>query len=129
MAFPSPAKDYAEAELSLDQLCIKRRSSTFFMRAEGSYIRFGISADSILVIDRARRPVDGSLVVAEIEGRFQVCMLHINPYPMLKSLNDLAVIKSFGADFWSEETTVIFGVVTYAVNDMTSFEFHDNLPF
>jgi len=56
MGFPSPAKDYAESELSLDEPCVKSKTATFFMRAEGNYPRVGIVADSILVVDRSRQP-------------------------------------------------------------------------
>lgn len=124
MGFPSPAKDYAEAELSLDELCIKSRTATFFMRAEGNYPRVGIFADCILVVDRSRRPVDGSIVVADVDGRFRICMMQLSP-PALKSLTTLKVIKGLSVDGDFGESTEIFGVVTYAVNNMTTFEFDD----
>ena len=124
MGFPSPAQDYAQAELSLDELCVKSKTSTFFMRAEGNYPRVGIVADSILVVDRSRMPVDGSVVVADVDGRFRICMLQLSP-PALKSLTTLKVIKGLAIDSDFEESTEIFGVVTYAVNNMTTFEFDD----
>ncbi|WP_338423977.1 S24 family peptidase, partial [Pantoea ananatis] len=34
--FPSPATDYVEAELDLNELCITHRAATFFVRASGS---------------------------------------------------------------------------------------------
>jgi len=125
MGFPSPAKDYAEAELSLDELCIKSKTATFFMRAEGNYPRVGIFADCILVVDRSRRPIDGSIVIADVDGRFRICMMQLSPYPALKSLVTLGVIKSLSGDNDAGESTEIFGVVTYAVNNMTTFEFDD----
>jgi len=124
MGFPSPAKDYAEAELSLDELCIKSKTATFFMRAEGNYPRVGIFADCILVIDRSRQPIEGSIVVADVDGRFRICMMQLSP-PALKSLTTLEVIKGLSVDSDFGESTEIFGVVTYAVNNMTTFEFDD----
>lgn len=124
MAFASPAKDYAESELSLDALCIKHRASTFFMRADRNYPRFGIVADAVLVVERSRRPADGSIVIAEIEGSFGVCMMQLTPYPALKSLETLGVIKKLSVDE-AGDGSEIFGVVTYTVNNMLSFEFDD----
>lgn len=34
--FPSPAQDYVEKELDLNELCIRRRASTFFVRPSGN---------------------------------------------------------------------------------------------
>ena len=34
--FPSPAQDYIEQTLSLDDLCIRTPAATFFVRASGS---------------------------------------------------------------------------------------------
>jgi DNA polymerase V len=34
--FPSPAQDYVEAELDLNEFCIQRRSSTYFVHAIGN---------------------------------------------------------------------------------------------
>ncbi|HAT0127159.1 TPA: peptidase, partial [Salmonella enterica subsp. enterica serovar Saintpaul] len=37
--FPSPAADYTEEELDLNAYCIRRPSSTFFVRAIGDSMR------------------------------------------------------------------------------------------
>ncbi|MDR6349093.1 S24 family peptidase [Pantoea sp. SORGH_AS_0659] len=37
--FPTPAQDYVEKELDLNELCIRRRASTFFVRASGNSMR------------------------------------------------------------------------------------------
>ncbi|MBO2025990.1 peptidase, partial [Klebsiella pneumoniae] len=34
--FPSPAADYTESELDLNEYCIHRRHSTYFVRAIGN---------------------------------------------------------------------------------------------
>lgn len=33
--FPSPAQDYVEQRLDLNQLCVKRPAATYFVRVEG----------------------------------------------------------------------------------------------
>ncbi|EEZ5249010.1 DNA repair protein, partial [Escherichia coli] len=41
MGFPSPAADYAESRISLDQQIIRHPSATYFMRAADSHHREG----------------------------------------------------------------------------------------
>ncbi|PIJ43310.1 S24 family peptidase [Tatumella sp. OPLPL6] len=72
MGFPSPAKDFEEQSLSLDQLCNTRAPSVYLMRyAEGSQREY-IKPNSYLVIDSAVKPTSGSLIVATIDGEFVV---------------------------------------------------------
>lgn len=48
--FPSPAADYVEKELDLNELCIRRRASTFFVRASGSSMEgLGLYDDDVTV--------------------------------------------------------------------------------
>lgn len=42
MGFPSPASDYVEHHISLDQELISKPSATYFMRASCSHFREGI---------------------------------------------------------------------------------------
>ena len=58
MGFPSPASDYTEDRLSLDEHLIEHREATFFVTAMGSMPDFGIHNGDILVVDRAIDPVD-----------------------------------------------------------------------
>ena len=69
--FPSPASDYIENPIDLNQLLIKKPSATFLMRFKGEGMIFsGIKEDSILVIDRSLKPKNGDIVVASIGGEF-----------------------------------------------------------
>src|SRR4051812_19566729 len=71
--FPSPADDYIEMQLDLNDLCIQHPHATFFARATGmSMINAGILPGDVLVIDRSVEPQDGSIVVALLEGGFTV---------------------------------------------------------
>ncbi|MDP1957219.1 MAG: S24 family peptidase, partial [Rhodocyclaceae bacterium] len=60
MGFPSPAADFVEERLSLDEHLIEHREATFFVRVAGhSMTGFGIHDGDLLVVDRAlgqRRP-------------------------------------------------------------------------
>lgn len=71
--FPSPAEQYAEPPLDLNELLVKRPAATFFVRVSGdSMIGEGIHDGDILVVDRSLRPASGDVIVASIDGEFTV---------------------------------------------------------
>ena len=74
--FPSPADDYVERRLSLDEHLIQHRESTFFMRVAGHSMRdLGIFDGDLLVVDRSVPATHGCVVVAVIDGEFTVKQL------------------------------------------------------
>ena len=71
--FPSPAEDYVEGRLDLNDLCVRRPAATFFVRATGDSMRdAGIRSGDLLVVDRSVRPRDGSVVIAAVDGELTV---------------------------------------------------------
>ncbi|MHB1641149.1 MAG: LexA family protein [Acidithiobacillus sp.] len=71
--FPSPADDYVERRLDLNQHCIHHPEATFFLRVSGhSMTGAGIHDNDILVVDRSLKPVHGKIVVAILDGDFTV---------------------------------------------------------
>jgi DNA polymerase V len=69
--FPSPANDYIENPININDLLIKRASATFLMRFKGNeMILSGIKNNAILVIDRSLKAANGNIVVASIDGEF-----------------------------------------------------------
>jgi len=71
--FPSPAEDYIEQRLDLNELLIRRPAATFFVRVNGdSMTGAGINHDDILIVDRSLEPVSGKIVIAVIDGEFTV---------------------------------------------------------
>ncbi|OIR07815.1 LexA repressor [mine drainage metagenome] len=78
--FPSPADDYVERRLSLDEHLIQHRESTFFMRVAGHSMRdLGIFDGDLLVVDRSVPATHGCVVVAVIDGEFTVKQLLYTP--------------------------------------------------
>ncbi len=78
--FPSPADDYVERRLSLDEHLIQHRESTFFMRVAGHSMRdLGIFDGDLLVVDRSVPATHGCVVVAVINGEFTVKQLLYTP--------------------------------------------------
>ncbi len=71
--FPSPAEDYIDRGLDLNELLIKHPSATYFVRVEGdSMINAGISQGDILIVDRAVEPKNNSIVIAVLNNEFTV---------------------------------------------------------
>ena len=71
--FPSPADDYIENALDLNELLIKHPTATFFVRVSGhSMVNAGIHHRDILIVDRSLPPVSGRIVVAAIDGQLTV---------------------------------------------------------
>ncbi len=71
--FPSPADDYIEGSLSLDQHLIQHKEATFFVRAKGnSMVDAGIFDGDILVVDKSLTPASGNIVIAVVYGDLTV---------------------------------------------------------
>ena len=71
--FPSPAEDYVDRPLDFNELLIEHPAATFAIRIEGeSMTGAGIFPGDIAVVDRARQPVNGNVVLALLDGAFTV---------------------------------------------------------
>jgi len=71
--FPSPADDFAESSLDLNELMIQHKEATFFCRVKGRSMEgAGIFEGDLLVIDRAITPRSGCIVVAAVDGELTV---------------------------------------------------------
>lgn len=71
--FPSPAEQYSEPQLDLNEYVIRHPAATFFVRVEGDSMEGkGIFAGDLLVVDRSVRPKDGDVIIASVDGDFTV---------------------------------------------------------
>lgn len=71
--FPSPADDYIDRNLDLNEFLIKRPAATFFVRVSGeSMIGAGIHSGDILIVDRSESAVNRSVVIAVLNGELTV---------------------------------------------------------
>ena len=78
--FPSPAEQYAEMPLDLNELLVRNPPATYFVRASGdSMIGAGIRSGDILVVDRSLDAADGSIVIANVDGEFTVKFFRSGP--------------------------------------------------
>ena len=108
--FPSPADDYLEKDLDLNDFFIRHETATFYVRVSGdSMENAGIRHNDVLVVDKSLEPRDGSIVVAVIDGELTVKRLrrrngevHLMP----ENPNYQPILIS------PEQTFLIWGVVT-----------------
>jgi DNA polymerase V len=112
--FPSPAADYFEARLSLDEHLIEHREATFFVRVQGhSMTGFGIHDGDLLVVDRALDPADRSVVIAVVDGQFAVKQLCLLP--------DGVLLRSGAAGHGDilvsgDQALTVWGVVRWSIH-------------
>ena len=112
--FPSPAEQYVESPLDLNELLVRRPAATFFVRASGdSMLGAGIRSGDILVVDRSLPPVDGSVVIACVDNEFTVKYLRRDDTGYrLEPAN-----RKYKTISFSEESELrIFGVVTACIH-------------
>ena len=115
--FPSPAEDYIDLKLDLNEYLIKRPASTFLVRVSGnSMIKAGIHHGDILTVDRSITPTDGKIVVAVINGECTVKRIQyeLNTLYLLPENDEYKHIevKEF------TDTLYIWGVVTNVIHPL-----------
>jgi len=67
--FPSPADDYLEGSLDLNEHLISHPAATFYCRVCGdSMTGVGIFDGDLLIVDRALTPRNGDVVLAVLDG-------------------------------------------------------------
>ncbi len=114
--FPSPADDYIEATLDLNDHIVKNPAATFFARATGeSMTGAGIFPDDILVVDRSLKPKNGSIIIAVIDGELTVKRLSM--YQGRVEL--LSENPRYKPIVISDEASLnVWGVVSYVIHSL-----------
>lgn len=112
--FPSPAEDFMDKQLNINELVIKHPAATFFVRVEGESMQdANIYTDDILVVDRAVEASSGKIIIAVLNGEFTVKRFVINSegtflVPENPKYKSIKITPS--SDF------TIWGVVTYVIH-------------
>jgi len=74
--FPSPAEDYVEGKLDLNDLLVQRPAATFFVRIVGdSMTGAGIFTGDLAIVDRSLKPERHDAVVAVLNGELTVKLI------------------------------------------------------
>lgn len=78
--FPSPADDYVEERIDLNDHLVKHPAATFFLRIKGhSMTGAGIFDNDLVIVDRSLEPVHGAVVIAVVDGDLTVKRLALLP--------------------------------------------------
>ena len=112
--FPSPAEQYVERALDLNELLVAKPTATYFVRAEGNSMEgAGIRSGDLLVVDRSLEADNGSIVIACVDGEFTVKTLRKGRGRVwLEAANP--AYKAIRFD--DEMELVVFGVVTAVIH-------------
>ena len=112
-SFPSPAEDYTDLSLDLNEHLIKNPPATFFAYAKGdSMSLYGIHNGDLLIIDRSIKSKNNDIVIAALNGELtvkKIGCINGNTYlipgnPRYKPLNIKSVLD---VEIWG---TVIYSI-------------------
>ncbi len=111
--FPSPAQDFMDLSIDLNQELVKHPSSTFYGRVKGdSMIDAGVHDGDVLIIDKSLEPKDGDMAVCFIDGEFTIKYIKIEEkviwlVPANKNFHPIKVTE--------DNNFLIWGIVTYCI--------------
>lgn len=113
--FPSPASDYIDKSVDLNEILIKNKPATFLVRALGdSMVNSGIFPGDILIVDKSITPSHKNIVVAILNGEFTVKRF-------IKEGNRIILrpenIKYKDFEIKEEDDFKIWGVVTFVIHN------------
>ncbi|MFA5699840.1 MAG: translesion error-prone DNA polymerase V autoproteolytic subunit [Desulfuromonas sp.] len=113
--FPSPAQDYVDQKMDLNELCIRHPAATFFVRVSGdSMLEGGIHDGDVLIVDGALQARHGDIVIACLDDSLTVKRLELQPetrlVPMNKAYQPIPIHPDVG--------TTIVGVVTNVIHSL-----------
>jgi DNA polymerase V len=115
--FPSPAEDYVDQRLDLNEHLIRNPAATYFIRVQGDSMRgAGISSGDLLVVDRSLEARPGHVVVAAVDGDLTV--------KRLKRLGSGLALAAENSAFQpialtGEHAVEIWGVATHVIHGLT----------
>ncbi len=114
--FPSPAEDFKENSLDLNEYLIRNKSATFLVKVTGTSMEgAGIYDEDVLVVDRAAEVNDGRIILGVLNGEFTVKRLRIEG----GKITLLPENKDFKPIEISDDTDFkIWGVVTFCLHKL-----------
>ena len=113
--FPSPALDYAEERIDLNQVLVKHPLATFIAECDSdSMINAFIPPGAKLIVDKSLTARNGDIVVAVLNGEFTLKFLkkNINKcwlVPANKKYKEIEITGEMNMQVW--------GVVTHVIID------------
>lgn len=110
--FPSPAMDYIQKNIDLNEELIPNPLSTFFVRVKGPVMKhIGIYDNDVLIVDRSLPVKKGDIAVAVIDGELSIIKfdrLNKRTVPQSEdSENSFSIPNEQDCSVWGVVTTVI----------------------
>ena len=114
--FPSPAADYTQQRIDLNNHLIRNKDATYLFRVKGdSMINVGIYENDILLVDRSVTPKHDHIILAQLNNEFTVKRL----YRRGGVVKLLAENNIYPPRLIKEEDDLIaWGVVTYNLHKL-----------
>ena len=114
--FPSPADDFKELRISIDQEVVRNEEATFYARVSGQSMQgAGLDDGDLLVIDRSLEPQHDKIAVCYIDGELTVKRLKVAAegiFLMPENPNYKPIKMN------EENELIIWGIVTYVVKKL-----------
>ena len=113
--FPSPATDYLEDEINLNEELVTNKASTFLIRVTGSsMVEDNIHDGDVLIVDKSLNTQHNSIAVLNYEGQLVVKKI-------IKKNNKFFLISKLGnhnhfIEITEDNETQAWGVVTYVIH-------------
>jgi DNA polymerase V len=114
--FPSPADDFLDLDINLNDYLVKHKSATFCVRVNGSSMEgVGIHSGDILIVDRAQEKKNNCIVLAVIDNEFTV--------KRIKKSGEKLFLNPANENYQPIEITEdmnfqIWGVVTFVIHEL-----------
>ncbi len=114
--FPSPAEDFIDKKLDLNEYLIRNQPATFLVRVQGNSMEnAGILDGDILVVDRSLEPSDGKIIIGVIDGEFTVKRIVKRSgkfflQPENETYRPMEIIPDMDFTIW--------GIVTFAIHKL-----------
>ena len=114
--FPSPAMDFMESSIDLNQVLVENPTATFYVQVEGnSMIDAGIHDKDLLVVDRSLEPRNNKIAICLLDGEFTVKRIRLenNELFLMPENPNYQPIK-----ITEENQLIIWGIVTYVIKKL-----------
>ena len=111
--FPSPADDFLDLDINLNDYLVRHKSATFCVKVNGSSMNgVGIHSGDVLIVDRAESVKNNSIVLAVIDNEFTVKSIKKNADKLyLNPANDnykpIEITEDMNFHIWGVVTFVI----------------------
>ena len=111
--FPSPADDYVESVIDLNEWLVRNRLATFIVRVEGDSMSGEIHSGDRLIVDRSLEPRHRDVVIVCVGGEMTVKRLLVEDGRRLLAADNPAYPA---VELEGDEELIVWGVVTHSIH-------------